>query len=66
MNATQATVGKLYRVIACPAYEYLTIGRVYRCTSVSHDSTGLHNPKTGAGTYVMGYVRKLVALIPAD
>lgn len=66
MNATQPTVGKLYRVLACPAYEYLTIGQVYRCTSVGADSIGLHSPKTGGGTYVMGHARKLVALVPAD
>ncbi len=53
MNATQAQVGKLYRVTKVPAGEYLTEGAIYKCTSQGQGATGLHRPNGGAGTYVM-------------
>lgn len=52
MNATQAVQGKKYRVLACPPYEYLTIGQVYVCTHQGKSSTGLHRAEGGAGTYL--------------
>jgi hypothetical protein len=63
MNAAQAVMGTKYRVLACPAHEYLTIGQIYVCTHQGKFSTGLHREQGGAGTYLGNqHARRMVAL----
>lgn len=46
------TCNQLYRVVACPSWEYLTVDVVYRADYIGRATVGLHRPDTGAGTYV--------------
>lgn len=59
MNASTAKFGQLYRIIKCPATEYLTIGAIYRCTA---PGAGFHRPETGAGTYLSEYAATQVVI----
>jgi len=52
MLAINAIQGRRYRVLACPQYEYLTIGQVYVCTTQTRGTTGMHRPEGGYGTYL--------------
>ena len=48
---TELKHGARYLVTKCPAWEYLTVGRVYVCDHVDQYSIGLHDD-TGGGTWV--------------
>ena len=67
MLAKDATQGRRYRVLACPPYEYLTIGQVYECTTQTRGTTGLHRPSGGPGTYLCNeHARTSVVLESVD
>lgn len=67
MTANRAIQGHQYRVLACPAYEYLTIGQVYTCTHQGRHSTGFHRDGgQGPGTYLTGSARHVVAVEQTD